>query len=231
MLHDREFAMLAADGRFVNGKRTGKVNTLKASYDLPAFKVIFSERGSDEEASFHLIEDKEKIEVWLSNFFNLKISFLHNQEGRLMDVPDKSCITLGSTGTLKYLSQNMPPYSVDDLRLRFRASLEISGVPPFWEEKLADSNGHPVKFRIGDVQVEGNSIRARCNVPPQHPLTGELDKNFVKKMISARDRNVPDWSMVRELQSLYHLTIDCLLPDTEKGKFINVGDEVDIFKK
>ncbi len=228
LLHDREFAMLAEDGRFVNGKRTGKVNQLKASYDLSDYRVSFSERDKGEETSFHLINDKEKIETWLSDFFGLKISFLHNREGRLMDIPDRSCVTILSTGSLEYLSENITGHSVDDLRLRFRASLEIAGVPPFWEEKLADSDGEPIRYRVGDVRASGISIRARCNVPPQDPFTGELDKTFIKKMIVARDKNVPEWSMVRELHSLYHLSIDCFIPDSEKGKFINVGDEVEI---
>ena len=230
LLHDREFAMLAEDGRFVNGKRTGRVNQLKASYDLLNYRVIFSERGADEQSSFHLIDDKEKIEAWLSDFFNLKISFLHNKEGRLLDVPDKSCVTMLSTGSLVYLSQNIKGHSVDDLRLRFRASLEISGVPAFWEDRLANSDGEPVHYRVGDVHVVGIKLRARCNVPPQDPFTGELDKTFIKKMITARDKNVPDWSTVRELPSLYYLTADCFIPDSETGKSINLGDEVEILK-
>ena len=228
LLHDREFAMLADDGRFVNGKRTGNVNQLLATYDLADYRVNLSKRNSGEQISFHLINDKAKIETWLSDFFGLKISFLHNQEGRLMDIPDRSCITVLSTGSLEHLSQSMKGHPVDDLRLRFRASLEISGTAPFWEEKLADRSGKPVLYRVGNVSISGISIRARCNVPPQNPFTGELDKTFIKKMIQARDKNLPEWSMLRELPSLYHLSIDCFIPDTEKGKFIQVGDEVEI---
>ena len=228
LLHDREFAMLAEDGRFVNGKRTGRVNQLKADYDLSGYRVSFSERDAGGEIHFHLINDKAKIETWLSDFFGLKISFLHSQAGRLLDIPDRSCVTILSTGSLEYLSENMKGHTIDDLRLRFRASIEISGVPAFWEEKLVSLQGESVQFRVGDVLTTGIGLRARCNVPPQSPFTGELDKSFIKKMISARDKAVPEWSMLRELHSLYHLTVDCFIPDTEKGKFINVGDEVRI---
>ena len=230
LLHDREFAMLAADGRFVNGKRTGRVNQLQANFDLSNYQVSFSERGRSDQTSFHLINDREKIGTWLSDFFGLTITFLHNREGRLMDVPDKSCVTLLSTESLEYLSKNMTSYTISDLRQRFRATLEIAEVSPFWEEKLAGRDGRPVHFRVGDVRIAGIKLRARCNVPPQDLMTGDLDKSFVKKMIAARDKNVPDWSMVRELPSLYHLTVDCFIPDTEKGKFINVGDQVEIIE-
>ena len=226
LLHDREFAILAEDGRFVNGKRTGRVNQLEAYYDLEEYTVSFSERNSNATTTFHLVKDKSKIENWLSEFFSIKISFVQNHEGRLLDVPDRSAVTVLSTASLEYLSENIKGHSIDDLRLRFRASLEIAGVPAFWEEKLAIPNRKPVHFRIGDVQLAGISLRARCNVPPQDPFTGELDKTFIKKMMIARDKSVPQWSIVREMHSLYHLSVDCSIPRTEKGKFINVGDEV-----
>lgn len=226
LLHDREFAMLADDGRFVNGKRTGRVNQLHANYDLPNYRVSFSERDSSSQTSFHLVEEKEKIGSFLSDFFNMKISFLQNREGRLLDIPDESGITILSTASLEYLSKSMKGHPVDDLRLRFRASLEITGVPAFWEEQLAIPSGQPVHFRAGEIKLAGISLRARCNVPPKDPFTGDLDKSFVKKMLAARDKNVPEWSMVREFPSLYYLTVNCFIPDTETGKFIHIGDEV-----
>ena len=42
--YDREFAMLSEDGGFVNGKRTGKVNQLKANFDLPKQLIQLSLR-------------------------------------------------------------------------------------------------------------------------------------------------------------------------------------------
>ena len=218
--------MLTEDGRFVNGKRTGRVNQLQTSFDLPNYTVCFSERGSGSSDTFHLIEQKEKIAIYLSDFFDMKIHFLQNLEGRFLDIPDISGLTVLSTASLEYLSNNIIGYDMDDLRLRFRASVEISGVPPFWEERLACLSGEPVHFCAGEVKLEGISLRARCNVPPRDPHTGETDKTFVKKVIKTRDKNVPEWSIVRELPSLYHLSVDCFIPDTEKGKFINVGDEV-----
>jgi uncharacterized protein len=226
LLHDREFAMLAPDGSFVNGKRTGRVNQLRATYDLPNRLVHFSARKSGPEDTFHLVREKEKIEAWLSHFFGMRIHFLQNKEGRLMDIPDTSCVTLLSTASLGYLSENGVGHSTDDLRIRFRASLEISGVPPFWEERLANLQGRPVPFRIGEVLLTGNSLRARCNVPPRDPHNGELNRSFVKKMTTARARNIPEWSIIGELPTFYHLSVDCTLPDSETGKSIKTGDEL-----
>lgn len=226
MLHDREFAMLGSDGRFVNGKRTGRVNQLAATYDLNNYQVNFTERGADNMESFNLLEENEKISAYLSDFFQLEVAFLHNKEGRLLDVPDRSCVTILSEASLSYLSAEMHHEDIEDMRLRFRANIEISGVPAFWEERLARLSREPVQCRIGDVSIAGNSLRARCNVPPKDPLTGELDKKFVAAMLRAREKNIPDWSCVGELDSLYYLSVDCSLPASEKGKRINIGDEL-----
>lgn len=227
--HDREFAILAEDGRFINGKRTGSVNQLKAEYDLEKYQVRFSNRSAPEAGhSFHLLEDTEKIEAYLSDFFQLKVHFLHNLQGRLMDIPDVSGITILSAESLQFLSTHMGVSEMEDLRLRFRATLEISGVTPFWEERLALEDESGVEFQVGGVRLIGVSLRARCNVPPRNPLTGETDKSFVKNMIQARAANIPTWSYLSRLENPYHLSVNCFVPDSETGKYLHIGDEVRI---
>lgn len=227
LLNDRAFAMLRKDGSFVNGKSTGQVNILKAEFDNYISKVTFSRRNEeDRKATFNLEEDKEAIEEFLSDFFGEEIFFLNNKEGRLMDIPDESAVTIIAEETIKSLAEEMN--EADSLlRLRFRANLEIANVPAFWEEKLAVLSETPgVKFRIGDVRFIGVSIRARCNVPPRNPYNGELNKSFIRKMITYRSKTAPSWSHVEKLQSLYHLTINTFIPDSELGKEIKTGDEV-----
>ena len=226
LLHDREFAMLGADGRLINGKRTGRVNQLKAEYNLNDMTVNFSERNETITHQFKLLDEQTLIESYLTDFFKLPVHLLHNQAGRLLDIPDTSCLSVVSQETMQYLAQEMPGHDAADLRLRFRVNIELTCDNPFWEERLASSTGMPVPFSIGSVHLTGNSLRARCNVPPRHPHTGETDKTFVKQMTRARARNIPEWSMVDELPSLYYLSIDCSIPTTEKGKQIRIGDQL-----
>jgi uncharacterized protein YcbX len=85
-----------------------------------------------------------------------------------------------------------------------------------------------VPFLIGDVKIIGKNLRARCNVPPRNPLTGETDKTFIKKLIDSRQKNIPSWSHVQKLGSLYHLSVDTFIPDSETGKQIHIGDLVQL---
>lgn len=225
---DRRFAMLGDDGKFVNGKRTGLVNLLQTGYNEDLTHVTFSKRDSGESETFDLNKDVKAMEKFLSGFFNFKINLLQNEEGRLLDVPDDSAVTVVATETLQLLSDELND-PVDTLRLRFRTNLEISNVPPYWEEHLASLNANSgIRFKIGDVEMTGISLRARCNVPPRNPFTGETDKTFIKRMMASRNETVPLWSHVNELGSLYHLTVDTFIPDSETGKQINIGDTVEM---
>jgi len=64
-------------------------------------------------------------------------------------------------------------------------------IKPFWEEKLYKEPGIGIHFKIGDVNLIGVSPRARCNVPPQDPNTGEMDYYFIKNMMNKRATHKP----------------------------------------
>lgn len=226
--HDREFAMLAANGRAMNGKRSGRVNELCATYDLAADTVHLAPRSENNGVTFHLIEQKAEIEKYLSDFFNEPIVLLHNTEGRLMDIPDVSSVTIVSDASLESLRGRLSEHSLDHLRLRFRANLELTGVDAFWEETLIGSPGNGTRLRIGEVEMIAVSPRARCNVPPRDPLTGISDKTFVRRMVQSRTASMPGESPIPKYGSMYHLTINTYLPDTEIGKWLRVGDDVEI---
>lgn len=48
-----------------------------------------------------------------------------------------------------------PGLSVDEMRRRIRANIEIDGVPAFWEDRLFSEQGDLVSFRVGDVDFLG----------------------------------------------------------------------------
>jgi uncharacterized protein len=226
--YDREFALFTPDGRYLNGKRTGLVNQLETRYGPDNYQVHFARRGTTDFSSFHLIDEKERIEGYLSNFFGMPVCLQQNTEGRLLDIPDRSSVTVVSQATLETLSEVMPGIELEEMRLRFRANIEISGVAPYWEEHLFKEPGMGVVFQVGEVRLIGISPRARCNVPPRNPYTGETDKQFVKKMIAARQASLPSWSQLKTYGGYYHLTVDTFIPDTERGKHIQLGESVKI---
>lgn len=228
--YDREYAMLAEDGGFVNGKRTGKVNQLKAEYDLLKERIRLSMRSGGEEKEFHLIKDKDSIEKFLSDFFEIKLHFLRRTNGELMDIPGASSVTIVSEASLASLQKDMPEHSINDLRLRFRANLELSGINAFEEEWLFGDPGIGMRFQIGDVEMIGISPRARCNVPPRNPFTGETNKSFVKNVIKSRSQSLPDNSRLPKYGNFYHLTVNTYIPESEKGKVIKVGDRIQLIE-
>jgi uncharacterized protein YcbX len=226
LLGDRNFAMLNQYGSFINGKATGMVNQLQATFDDRLENVTFNKRGGGEKINFNLNNEIDKVESYLSAFFDTKVNLIKNVEGRLMDVPDESAVTVVSNETLQHLADTLKD-SIDTLRLRFRSNIEISNVPPYWEECLVNYDAeNGIAFQIGDVKMIGKSLRARCNVPPRDPFTGETDKTFVKRMIDSRQKNIPGWSQINKMGSLYHLSVDTFIPDSEIGKEIRIGDPV-----
>jgi uncharacterized protein len=225
---DREFALLTAEGRFMNGKKTGRVNELKAAYDLEKSTVSLSPRVGGQTHTFHLHNEKDQLEKFLSTFFNESVSLTYNTQGRLMDIPDASSVTVISTASLDSLHASFADFSAEDLRLRFRANLEIGGTTAFWEETLFGKPGHGVRFRIGEVEIVGVSPRARCNVPPRDPHTGVPDKTFVRRMMKSREASLPEESLLPAHGGFYHLTINTYLPDTETGKKLRLGDRVEV---
>ena len=226
LLYDRSIAMVADDGRYVNGKRTGRVNQLQADYDLDNKRVWFSRRGQPERHGFHWHEDQIAVEQYLSDFFEMNVRLAYSDRGELMDMPDASSVTVLSSASLESFLPDMPGKTLEDLRLRFRANLEIEGIPAFGEEELCSEPGSGVRFQIGEVEMIGISPRARCNVPPRDPFTGETDKSFIKSMIQSRAATLPAGSRIPEYGSLYYLTVNVLIPDGQETKSLSVGDRV-----
>lgn len=224
--HDRTFAMMGEDGRYVNGKRTGRVNQLKATYDLENGLIHLTPRSKKQVETFELNINNRELNKYLEDFFELKLHLVHSEKGELLDVPFSSSATIISTATYKSLQQDLPKHSLDDLRLRFRANIEIEGVDAFWEEQLINSPTTAVKFTIGNVNMIGITPRDRCNVPPRDPLTGDTDKTFIKSMMASRANSLPSDSKLPLFGNNYHLCVDTYLPPTETGKTIKIGDEI-----
>jgi len=68
--------------------------------------------------------------------------------------------------------------TTDQTRARFRANLEVDGVPPFWEDQLYGQRGTTVRFSIGDFLFDGVNPCQRCVVPARDPITGQDNQDF-----------------------------------------------------
>ena len=62
------------------------------------------------------------------------------------------------------------------------------------------------------------------------PLTGITDKTFIKTMMKSRSDSLPVDSLLPEHGNLYHLTVNTYIPESEQGKFLRVGDKLEILE-
>lgn len=231
LLHDREFALFNTEGKYVNGKRTPRINELRSEFDLSNYTVAFHSEENSETEKFSLLNDKIFIEKYLSDFFGYKVFLKRNENGRFLDIPDDSGITVSSKASFEKLTDYFPDISIMQMRSRFRANIEISDTEPFWEDRLFSQPGSITSFRINDVNLIGISPRARCIVPTRDTVSGVTYPRFTKIFTEARKGTLPEWSELDKFDHYYYLNVDVSIPESEYGKEIKVGDKVIIDSK
>ncbi|MEO8147534.1 MAG: MOSC N-terminal beta barrel domain-containing protein [Bacteroidia bacterium] len=227
LLHDREFAMSDEEGNFIIGKSNAMVHSLRSTIDFENGMVSFRHQQETTWNQFDLQKEKSAIQNYLSGFFGSPVIFHQNKTGRFIDIPDVSGLTILSTASLQSISEWFDGIALEETRKRFRATIEIDGVEAFWEDHLFSAGGKGIEFRIGEVTAFGMSPRARCVVPTRNPETGEVIHAFPKTFARHRAASLSEFSLLKEYGHHYHLTVNCYVPSTEVGKWINVGDEIE----
>ena len=228
LLHDREYALSDKYGNFIIGKTNPLVHSLRSTIDFEKDIISFRHQREKTWNQFHLQQEKSSIESYLAGYFGIQTLLHQNKNGRFMDMPDVSGITVVSTASLASVSEWFNNMNMDVTRKRFRATVEIDGVPAFWEDHLFSKEKQGIEFKIGDVTMFGTGPRARCVVPTRDPGTGEVLHAFAKTFARQRAASQPGWSTLNEYGHHYHLTVNCHIPPTEIGKWIHVGDGLKI---
>ncbi|HQW82930.1 MAG TPA: MOSC N-terminal beta barrel domain-containing protein [Ferruginibacter sp.] len=224
--HDREYAIIDENGKYVNGKKNPLVHLLRMNMNFEKNSIAFKQQQQDNWHAFHLQNEKTAINNYLSAFFKKTVSLQQNTLGGFLDIPVKSGMTLLSTASLQTVAGWFDNIPLDETRQRFRATLELDNVSAFWEDRLFAEEGTAIEFTIGDVKVLGMSPRARCVVPTRQPQTGESIHAFQKTFVNLRNQTLPAWSALNQFEHAYYLSVDCLVPATETGKWVSIGDEV-----
>ncbi len=226
--HDRAWALYSVDGRWVNAKRTAAMHLIRASYapDLGTVTLaVPNDRRNMFSAELAFPADTERAAQWFSAYFEQQIQVRHSADG----FPDDALAsgpTIISTASLEAVAEWFA-LTVEEVRLRFRANLEISGVPAFWEDQLfADDPRGTVRFKIGDVDFEGSNPCARCPVPARDPHTGADLIGFQKRFAEQRSANLPASSPADRFDHFYRLSTNTRVPSAEAGKLLRVGDSI-----
>lgn len=226
--HDREFALVDEQGQFVNAKRTDKIHSLRSHFDLSARTVTLRIEGQGQSHAFHLDGDRSALESWLSEYFGTPITLQQNLHMGFPDDPEASGATVVAVESLKAIASWFPGMTLEEVRQRFRANLEIEGAPAFWEDGLMGEPGQLLPFQIGEVAFLGSNPCARCIVPTRNPWIGERDRHFQKEFIAQRKATLPSWAKPSRFDHFYRLTLNTQVPPSEAGKTLRLNDLVSL---
>jgi len=224
--HDRENALFDQKGRFVNGKRNAKIHLLRSQFDADCQNLSLQVQGTNNNVKFHLDKERSELEAWLSDYFGLLVNIKQNKLMGFPDDTDASGPTIISTATLAEVASWFPGVTVEEMRDRIRANLEVDGVPSFWEDRLFTQAGDSVEFQIGEVVFAGINPCARCVVPTRDSKTAAATENFQKTFVSKRKDTLPDWTNPERFNHFYRLSVNTKVPASEAGKVLKVGDPV-----
>jgi uncharacterized protein len=226
--HDREFALFDERGKFVNGKNNKKIHAIRSHFDIQ--KRALSLQLDAQKHVFLMAEDQHQLEVWFSDYFGFSVSLKQDFKTGFPDDTYSPGPTVISTGTLKEITSWFPGLSLDEVRKRFRANLEIDGVPPFWEDQLFEAADRVVQFQIGEVAFAGVNPCQRCPVPTRDTLTGKAYPDFQKTFVSKRKETLPTWAPNSRFNHFYKLSVNTRVLDADGPKTLNIGDEVKILE-
>jgi uncharacterized protein len=224
LMFDRRWAIVDADDKIVNAKRTAKIQQLRSQFDLDLGSIDIYAIDDNITHSFSLQTELSTLAKWLSEFFEFPISLVENAVSGFPDDPDAYGPTIVSTMTLETIRTWFPELTLDEVRRRFRTNLELGGIPAFWEDRLFTAPGAMVDFRLGDVQFQGINPCQRCIVPTRDSLTGAATAKFQQNFNRHRQDTLPDWVNPARFNHFYRLAVNTQIPIAEAGKLLNIGD-------
>jgi len=239
---DRAWVLFTVDGKWINGKNNPPIHWIRAEYDPHVASVTLtapaaatgSGAGTSKReptgaaaikpAKFSFPSETEAAAEWFSEYFGQRVILRHIPEG----APDDGLApgpTIVSTASLQAVCDLFPGMELNEVRERFRTTLEIEGVPAFWEDQLfGEDENYVVRFQIGEVAFEGSNPCARCPVPPRNPRTGEELIGFQKKFSDMRRASMPHTSPRERFDHFYRLATNTRVASTQEGKLLRVGD-------
>ncbi len=225
---DRAFALFDSSGDLINGKRHPQIHALRSQFNLETGRVSLTVEGTLPLAEFQLPQQKQACEAWLADYFGRPVQLQQNLE---MGFPDDTASpgpTIVSMATLAAIAAWFPGLTVAEVRRRFRANIEIGGVPAFWEDRLFTTADQTIDFQIGEVRFLGVNPCQRCVVVTRDSQTGTPYPNFQKTFVEKRQETLPAWAERSRFNHFYRLAINTRLPASEAGKTIQLGDPVKI---
>jgi uncharacterized protein len=227
---DRQFAIADEQGRFVNGKSTSLVHRLRTRFSPDLSSVTLWRSDAEERKTFALKDegkqDRVSLEAWLSDYFGKTVTLQENTVTGFPDDLNAPGPTIIGTATLETVAEWFPELDLAETRRRFRTNLEVSGVPPFWEDRLYGETGQSARFQIGETYFMGVNPCQRCIVPTRGSLTGLAYETFQKQFIQKREAELPPWAERSRFKHFYKLAVNTRLVTPAQGFYLNTGDSI-----
>ena len=223
---DRTWAIFDLNGRYVNGKREAKIHRLRSTFNFATQTLSLREQGTEETYEFPIGQSYLALCQWLTSYFDYPVKI---QQNLTLGFPDDTVspgATIVSTATLEAIASWYPDLDTAAIRDRFRANIEIDGVPAFWEDRLFATPETPVKFQIGEVEFMGINPCQRCVVVTRNQQTGAAYPQFQQIFRQNRTKTLPDWVERSAFNHSFRLAVNTRLSPSEAGKAIKLGDPI-----
>lgn len=222
--HDREFAFFDTEGATFNGKQSARFHDLVTDFD-PDSSQLTVETSDGEQQQFDLDDELDRAERWFSGFFDEDLDLRRDRTLGFVDRQEMGPSVI-STATLETVASWFDEMTIDGARRRFRANIEVSGVPPFWEDRFV-GDGAP-SFEIGGVTLEGVTPCGRCVVPQRDPDTGDSIPEFRQRFVRERSAEFPEWGDSAAFEHHYTVMIIARVPESHREQPLHVGDRVGV---
>ena len=222
---DRIYAIYDTQGKVVNGKRTARVHELRCAFDAGIREIRLWQNGETARNQFQL-DNPAPLEKWLSDFFGFQIVFRHEPEKGFPDDRAAFGPTIVSEASLRAVQKWFPELTLESVRRRFRANLEVVDGEAFCEDELFGAPEELKPFQIGDVKFFGHNPCQRCVVPTRDPDTAQAVADFQKKFMQWRKETLPAWANPQRFNHFYRFAVNTSIPPTEAGKQLRVGDPI-----
>ncbi len=226
LARDREFALFDGDGDVVNGKRTAAVHDLETSFDPASDELVVDAPGS-KRARFDLGRESGRAGAtrWFGAYFDVDVTL---RRDRSLGYVDRR--TMGpsviATATLEAVAGWFEDLTVDGVRRRMRANLEVGGVEPFWEDRFVGTDAPA--FEVGGIRFEGVTPCGRCVVPERDPNSGERTPDFRERFVEKREETFPGWADEAAFDHFYSLMTITRVRKADRDGTLSVGDAVSV---
>jgi len=224
LAHDREFALLDADGETFNAKQSDRFHRLSTTFDPETAELLVdAPDGDSHQFDLDSAPGRDQAAAWFGDYFDTDLTLECDRSVGFVDRPGMGPSVV-STATLEAVASWFDDLSVDSARRRLRANVEIAGVDPFWEDRLVGTEAP--SFSADGVRFDGVTPCGRCVVPQRDPDTGDPLPGFRERFVEKRRETFPEWADPNAFDHFYALMVIASVPEGDRGETVAVGDEV-----